>query len=334
MFRKNLKQAKNIPTTEKGGLGVPEVDEATMIETIQGLLNSSLKLDETERKIEFKYNIEHDLWCLDDVKRCFGKLMRVKEKIPLSLVTLNQLMRRQREHQNAESERILRLERDKVSSLESVLAKLKAELATLKGQSDASGTMPMLITECEPENLSVDSDVNDGTIRLRSLTARCADRHVRHSSRFQHPKPRCGSRRKTNDVCRKCGDYGHWARECRSQGRGRHAAYFKYNKEGDDESMFCKVLELNDCKVNDRPVESQCGTKLTRAVQRARVVCRHPEPRDGERTLCEKPQKVLSFPSAAAVMVHGELTAPTAHNALPQNNHLWWSARGKQLDYG
>ena len=54
MFRKNLKQAKNIPTTEKGGLGVPEVDEATMIETIQGLLNSSLKLDETERKIEFK----------------------------------------------------------------------------------------------------------------------------------------------------------------------------------------------------------------------------------------------------------------------------------------
>ena len=71
-------------------------------------------------------------------------------------------MQRQREQENAESERILRKERDKVSSLVSELAKLKAELATLKGQSeqppqwerrDASGTMPMLVTECKPENL-------------------------------------------------------------------------------------------------------------------------------------------------------------------------------------
>ena len=125
--------------------------------------------------------------------------MHVKEKIPLSLVTLNQIMRRQREQENAESERILRMERDKVSSLVSELAKLKAELATLKGQSeqppqwerrDASGTMPMLVTECKPENLSVDSDVNDGRIRLRPLTARCVGINVTHSSGYQHSKPR------------------------------------------------------------------------------------------------------------------------------------------------
>ena len=120
--------------------------------------------------------------------------------------------------------------------------------------------------------------------------------------------------------------------------------------------MFCKFLKCNNCqkralnnlnicndnydllehehKVNARPVESQCGTKLTREVQRARVVRRHPEPRDGERTLkCESPRKVLSL-SSAAVMVKGELMSPTAHNAWPQNNHPWWSARGKKHDYG
>ena len=147
-------------------------------------------------------------------------------------------MQRQREQKNTESERILRMERDEVSSLESELAKLKhekvelerrlhvesnrvraiaddmktlkaeqAELATLKRQSEqppqweASGTRPMLITECQPENTSVDPDVNDGTTRLRPLTARCAGRNVMHFSGYQHSKPRYGSRRKSHDVC-------------------------------------------------------------------------------------------------------------------------------------
>ena len=38
------------------------------------------------------------------------------------------------------------------------------------------------ITEWKPENMSVDSDVNDVTSRLRLLTARYAGRHVVHSS--------------------------------------------------------------------------------------------------------------------------------------------------------
>ena len=88
-------------------------------------------------------------------------------------------------------------------------------------------------------------------------------------------------------------------------------------------------------KVNARPVESQYCTEMTRAVQIAPLVRRNPEPRDGEHTLCKckRPHTVLSIASAT-VMVQGELTSPTAHNAWPQNNHLWWSARGKQLDHG
>ena len=63
MFRKSLSQARNIPTSEKGGLAGPEFDETTMIRTINVFFNSHLKLNEPERKIELKYNFlpEHGL---------------------------------------------------------------------------------------------------------------------------------------------------------------------------------------------------------------------------------------------------------------------------------
>ena len=98
MFRRSLSQTKNIPTIEMGDLAVREFDENTMIKTIRGFLNSHLKLNETERKIELQSNIppDNDFWPLDDIRRSFEKLLHEKDKIKLSLVTLDQIMRRQR----------------------------------------------------------------------------------------------------------------------------------------------------------------------------------------------------------------------------------------------
>ena len=63
------------------------------------------------------------------------------------------------------------------------------------------------IAECKPENMSVNSDVNDGTTRLRLLTARYAGRHVVQSFGYQHHKPRYRSRSSSHDLCHMCGKY-------------------------------------------------------------------------------------------------------------------------------
>ena len=82
MFRRSLSQTKNIPTIEMGDLAVREFDENTMIKTIRGFLNSHLKLNETERKIELQSNIppDNDFWPLDDIRRSFEKLLHEKDK--------------------------------------------------------------------------------------------------------------------------------------------------------------------------------------------------------------------------------------------------------------
>ena len=115
-------------------MAVREFDENTMIKTIRGFLNSHLKLNETERKIELQSNIppDNDFWPLDDIRRSFEKLLHEKDKIKLSLVTLDQIMRRQRAQEKMESDRILKIERDKVSSLEGELVKVRHEKTELE----------------------------------------------------------------------------------------------------------------------------------------------------------------------------------------------------------
>ena len=230
MFRRSLSQTKNIPTIEMGDLAVREFDENTMIKTIRGFLNSHLKLNETERKIELQSNIppDNDFWPLDDIRRSFEKLLHEKDKIKLSLVTLDQIMRRQRAQEKMESDRILKIERDKVSSLEGELVKVRhektelewrlnvenstvraiaddvktlkagqakneAEIASLKEpregeRREAFQTMPMLIANCGSKNMNVDSGVNDGLVRLRALTSRYTGRNVVHSYKSAKPQ--------------------------------------------------------------------------------------------------------------------------------------------------
>ncbi|XP_041914166.1 uncharacterized protein LOC121678724 [Alosa sapidissima] len=130
MFSKrNRACASQIPTTEKGGMAPPQVSEDEIVTTVRDFLNGHLRMEETENRIEMKYGIVNDddnLWPKADLQRAWGKMQRLSDrnKLPLSLVILNQAMLRREAAEKKEAA-------ERVDALKRELSELKAEISAL-----------------------------------------------------------------------------------------------------------------------------------------------------------------------------------------------------------
>ena len=157
MFGKHNKS--QTPTSEKGGKAAPEVDSDILIADTKSFVQFHLKLDDIDNYIRNKYDFqidEHKVWSLEDIKKAYGKFKRLsdKRKLPLALLIITNMRRRNEIRANAETNRLLDIEREKVKNLAEELrsvkakrAKKDAEITTLKNQIKLLQTGQLLAPE-------------------------------------------------------------------------------------------------------------------------------------------------------------------------------------------
>ncbi|XP_072360018.1 uncharacterized protein [Scyliorhinus torazame] len=92
-----LADRKLLPTTSKGGAGIPDVSVEDMLGDFRSFIRRQFGLSEVATKIESKYDIPKGQWSLDNIKKAWGKTTRLNggRRMKWSFAVMAQLQKHQ-----------------------------------------------------------------------------------------------------------------------------------------------------------------------------------------------------------------------------------------------
>ncbi|XP_038630152.1 kinesin-related protein 3-like [Scyliorhinus canicula] len=154
-----------LPTTVKGGTGIPDVSVEDMLGDFGSFFRKQFDLCETSRKIESKYNIRRGQWSFDNIKRAWGKSTRLHsaERVKWSLAIMGQLRRQQEIITKNKTDHEYRTTKDQliavVEELQDAKAKLESDDETrtdLENKISELQQLPVQIAEVQNQIFEVE----------------------------------------------------------------------------------------------------------------------------------------------------------------------------------